>query len=556
MGTSHASIARRPGWLNGRVTIRLLYVILGVSGLFQSGCGFARLEGASVNNQRLRKGEPLALEIMRAGEPLEPELSMSLKEGDEIKTPPGVTALIRYGNGSEVTMLPESHIRLDSVWVWIGKVIIHAKGKFKAKTEYVDAGTESTRFIVSVDEGSQSTVTMIEGSVTLTSKDGSWPPTPLRAGHEARSFGRQRPQIVTIPLEQYNETVRFMNEVAASVKGRDAPVLVPRILGLYQEEAQRVLSAAGFRLGTISKTLEGDTPIGTVVRQQPRSGRTLKRDGAVAIWVRAQAVEVPLVTGQRLNDAMDTVRGAGLSVAEDISRTMTGQYPPGVVNAQTPGPGQRVVEGTAVKLTVEAESVVIPDVRGMSLEQADGLLRETGLSVSTTDAGLNPDITVPQVADLSPASGKRVEPGTTVTLRVANPGARVPNLVGRNEREVGQLLKQANLNMGRVARRHHDRIPEYVVIDQSPRAGRVVNPGSAVSLTVSQGPTPLSRVPSLVGLREEEAVKLLRAANLRLGRRILVDSRRRVGEVADQNPKAGVAVQPGSAVDLMISSLQ
>ena len=493
MGTSITNIARRLGWLKGSIRIWLMYAILCVLGLCQFGCTYAQLERATINNQLALKGESLGIEVTRESEQMTPELGMQLQKGDEIKTPPGVTALIKFNDGSEVIMMPETHITIESIYVWFGKVIARVKGRFKTKTKYVTAGTRSTLFLMSVDRNDQSTVTMVEGSVLLTSNENRWPSRPLPSGQEARVLSSQAPIIETIPLERYNNILQFINRTTESIKGTKVKVLVLKVIGLQhvENEVQRVLGSAGFRIGKVSKTIEGDSPIGTVVRQQPECGKELKRGGSVDIWVRARAVVVSNVIGQHRSEAMDAIQGAGLSVDGYVQETITGRYEPGVVNDQSPRAGQRVIEGTAVKITVEAISVAVRDVRGMSVEQAESLIRELELTVRTTILGPKPDIPTPQVEGQMPEPGKLVKPGTAVTLSVVTPGARVPNLIGQSEIETRGSLIEANLRTGHVSKTTSSRYQADVVISQSPAAGQVVDRGSAVNLTVSTGPPPI-----------------------------------------------------------------
>ena len=554
MKASIINIVRRLRGFNGNVQTWLLYAILCVLGLCQFGCAYAQLKGASINDSPSRQVESLGIEVIREGEQITPKLGLALEKGDEIKTPPGVTALIRFvGSGSEVFMMPETHITIESVYVWLGKVIITIKGKFKTKTKLVTGSHSGTVFILTVDRNDQSVISMIEGGMELQSNTGPWS-VFLKSGQEASIFSGEEREIVSIPRQRYNNLVQFINKTKLSIGGTGIKVLVPKVVGLQQNDAQSVLGTYEFRIGKVTKTIEGDYAIGEVVRQQPEPGKDLKRGGSVNIWVRARAVVVPNVIGQHRNEAMRTIQEAGLSVHGDVQDKITGKYEVGAVNDQSPRAGQRVVEGTAVKITVEADSVVVPDVRGMSVEQAESHIRERRLNARTKSSGLNPDIRTPQVVGQDPEPGNRVRPGINVTLRVANPGVRVPNVIRRPEKEAMSLLREANLGVGYVSREYHDRYPAYCVTHQSPGAGQVVKPGSTVALTVSKGPEPTSRVPNLIGLREDAARKSLAGANLRVGQ-VKYEYLRgsQVGVVIYQSPGAGKVIRLGSPVNFTVS---
>lgn len=561
MGMSITNIARRFGWLKGSIRIWLLYAILCVLGLCQFGCAYAQLKGATINDRPAIRGESLGIEITREGEQMTPELGLDLQKGDEIKTSPGVTALIKFSDGSEIIMMPDTHITIESVRVWFGKVIATIKGAFKVKTEYATGNPGGTVFVMYVDRNGQSLVTMIEGSLNLKSNTALWS-LSLQSGQEASILSSEEPEIIIISRERYNNLVQFINKTKQSIKGTNVPVLVPKVIGLYhvENEVQRVLDFAGLRVGKVIKTisddyLNGDYGIGMVVDQQPGHGKEIKRGGSVDITVRVRDVTVPNVIGQPRRDAMGALQESGLSVDGYVQEKMTGRYEPGVVNAQSPNAGQRVIEGTTVKLTVEAVYTEVPKVTGMSVTQAESLIREIGLAVRTRPSGLIENIEVegPYVVGQEPTAGTHVKPGSVMTINVANPGVRVPNLIGRYEREVQNLLNRANLRVGNISRQHHEKYPVGVVIDQSPTTGKVIKPGSTVAITVSTG-LPKTWVPNLIGQNEKEAMNLLIHANLRVGRISRQESGRyRVGIVMEQSPTAGQSVRPGSTVDFTVS---
>jgi cell division protein FtsI (penicillin-binding protein 3) len=84
------------------------------------------------------------------------------------------------------------------------------------------------------------------------------------------------------------------------------------------------------------------------------------------------------------------------------------------VTGQSPSPGTRLSAGNTVRLrTADIQSgagtVVIPDLRGLSIRRAMNRLRMTGLDVSISGSGL--------VVDQTPAPGSRAQKGARVHLR-------------------------------------------------------------------------------------------------------------------------------------------
>ena len=128
----------------------------------------------------------------------------------------------------------------------------------------------------------------------------------------------------------------------------------------------------------------------------------------------------------------------------------------------------------------------------------------------------------------------------------------VPSVVDeRIERATTQLVS-LGLRVERVDTA--DDAPTGTVLDQDPAAGREVEEGSTVTLTVSTGPGEVS-VPDLSGRTESQARADLVDAGLRFGGSTEVDnSSEPAGTVVGQSPSAGTTVPPDTEVSLEVSS--
>jgi serine/threonine-protein kinase len=125
-------------------------------------------------------------------------------------------------------------------------------------------------------------------------------------------------------------------------------------------------------------------------------------------------VPVPDVKLLRQGEAVRLLAGAGLrtrvtaSQSEDVRR--------GLVVSQVPGPGGVAESGSSVRIVVSLgpSSVVVPDLVGRSLAEAEELLAQRGLRVQTG------------------AEWPSFEPPGTVILQVPSPGTDVEHgsLVG------------------------------------------------------------------------------------------------------------------------------
>ena len=142
------------------------------------------------------------------------------------------------------------------------------------------------------------------------------------------------------------------------------------------------------------------------------------------------------------------------------------------------------------------------------------------------------------------------------------------NLLSPGEHEVQQVNVEdvvgLQIDVAESRLRAQNLVPERVetaaeeppgqVISQDPVGGTPVEVGSTVTLTVSTGPGEVE-VPSLDGLTETEAAAELLKLNLTLGEVTKVDnSTEPEGTIIGQTPSAGNLVEPGSKVNIQVSS--
>jgi eukaryotic-like serine/threonine-protein kinase len=126
----------------------------------------------------------------------------------------------------------------------------------------------------------------------------------------------------------------------------------------------------------------------------------------------------------------------------------------------------------------------------------------------------------------------------------------VPLVVDLREEQAIQIIEDAGLK-AEVEEQPSTEVEEGFVIEQNPKEGTSVSPGSTVTITVSTGPREVE-VPDLVGLTYEEALDALNEANLE-PRRVDIFSQKPVGQVTGQDPGAGEQVDEGTEVEVRVS---
>jgi serine/threonine-protein kinase len=201
-------------------------------------------------------------------------------------------------------------------------------------------------------------------------------------------------------------------------------------------------------------------------------------------------------------------------------------------------------------------SFAVPNVVLQPVGTATQTLQNDGLKVATQDVqpafGFGPGT----VLDQSPKPPSKVSKGNTVTLKVVMTPAQVnvPDVTGEDVGTATNTLRQAGFTVTQQARQSNQ--GAGTVIDQSPSGNSQAAQGSKVTLTVSSGPAQVT-VPDVVGEDQATAANRLGSAGLTLGSvanqpSATVPS----GSVISTSPSPGTKVNPGSTVNLVVSSGQ
>lgn len=208
-----------------------------------------------------------------------------------------------------------------------------------------------------------------------------------------------------------------------------------------------------------------------------------------------------------------------------------------------------------------AGTVRVPDVTGMTLEEARATLDDVGLVLGALEPGVaTPGSPQGTVLEQSPAPGVEVEKGSAVDLVVAGSETVVtPDLSGLTRAEAEAAVVAAGLVVDRVIDVYSDDVPAGQVADQTPVAGSAVPAGSPVTISVSLGPQPAQSpgtiaVPDVVGKTQADALAALQQTGLGAVVSELASETVPAGQVIAQAPQAGVVVNPGTTVTVVVST--
>lgn len=129
---------------------------------------------------------------------------------------------------------------------------------------------------------------------------------------------------------------------------------------------------------------------------------------APSFWGRGETLEVPTLEGGTLETARQMV-------GEDFEIVGDGD-PQDVVQSQEPKPGERAERGSKISVTVGSAAAPVPDVVGMTQEEAEEYLRSEGFEVEVeTREGSEEE--ADEVLKQSPSAGE-AEEGAAVRIVV------------------------------------------------------------------------------------------------------------------------------------------
>lgn len=264
---------------------------------------------------------------------------------------------------------------------------------------------------------------------------------------------------------------------------------MPHLLDRPEAEAIAILGRLGLKMGQ-RLTQRAPDRVGLVISQEPAAGTPITPTTSVTLVIgtveQGDTVAVPNIVGQTVPEADGLLQDVGLSLGRRSEKTGA---PVGTVLDQSPAAGTRVSPGTAVNVVVAVappdERVVVPEVIGTFLQEAEVILKDTGLRVGRVS--FRDDDRVDRVLEQTPKAGERVAKETAVDLVVGRARAveqvKVPDVLGQTLRGAAEILEATRLKVGQVTGSQDGRVRE-----QKPQAGTEVQVGTPVDLRLSVSP--------------------------------------------------------------------
>src|SRR6185369_13551246 len=214
-------------------------------------------------------------------------------------------------------------------------------------------------------------------------------------------------------------------------------------------------------------------------------------------------------------------------------------------------------------ITNHGEFVVVPDLKGIKLEELPDFLEKNKLRFSVNDSAYTDTLPALTVLRQFPGTGSNVKENRTVYVslnRVTPPTLPMPDLTDGSLVNAKAVLKSNELKLGHIyyeASPFKNLVREFRFRGKPIVAGTRIPKGSVIDLVIGDGFGPADfTIGNTVGDTYETALRKLSSWNLHLGNVEIMQGADTTGitsYVFKQYPLSGDSVRVGDPVDLWLA---
>jgi beta-lactam-binding protein with PASTA domain/tRNA A-37 threonylcarbamoyl transferase component Bud32 len=201
-----------------------------------------------------------------------------------------------------------------------------------------------------------------------------------------------------------------------------AEVRVPDLRGKPFAQAQEELERLGLSIAVLRREYSDRYPMNAVVDQDPPAGQRVRTGRVVQVVLSQgpQLVEVPDVTHRPLEEARLLIAQARLRVGS-VLEDYDDRIPKGVVVSQDPPAASQVRRASPVNLVVSKgpELVPVPNLVGLTLEEARGVLHRVGIALGRISYAPRDDVPPGIIAEQSPPAGTMMRKADRLSVLIA-----------------------------------------------------------------------------------------------------------------------------------------
>ena len=201
--------------------------------------------------------------------------------------------------------------------------------------------------------------------------------------------------------------------------------------------------------------------------------------------------------------------------------------------------------------------VTVPDVRGMSEENARALLNKKRLGIHVVTRKESKKYKAGKISKQTPEAGEKVSKHTKVEVVVSSGlvGSKkaIPDVRGMSETEAQNDLEEAGFKVTS-SFQYDDSVESGKVISTTPEAGTKAEKGSTVTMLVSQGSNKKT-VPDVRGMADATAQSTIKSYGFNVGT-VTYDYSDSVekGMVISQTVEPGTKASAGTSISITVSN--
>lgn len=206
-------------------------------------------------------------------------------------------------------------------------------------------------------------------------------------------------------------------------------VTIPKLVGLQQEEAIKLLDSLGLEPRDGGSRTDYRYPVGVVVFQNPAENVIVKKGRRVYLTLSGGEPEVvvPNLKGKSLRDAKFTLDRSGLKLGE-TEYLPSDEFPENTVVDQSIQMGSKVKKNSFVSIIVSQGKIIdrveVPNLVGKSYNEAEKVLGEFGLKIGQIEYQPSTNLLPNTIIEQYPRPGELVAWGDKINLFVTKIGSK------------------------------------------------------------------------------------------------------------------------------------
>jgi serine/threonine-protein kinase len=200
-------------------------------------------------------------------------------------------------------------------------------------------------------------------------------------------------------------------------------VKVPNVIGKSYSDAEKILESNNLNFSKCSEQFNDKYPPNFVINQTPKSGLDVKSGRTIYLIVSKgqESITTPNLTGKTLREARVILIRSNMQMG-DVSYVFSDSVGTDTVMHQNISAGRPMPAGSLVNVVVskgKESSVKVPSLIGISYNEVQGILQESGLVLGSVSWGKSETYVMNTVISQNPPPGELVSTKAIINIVVA-----------------------------------------------------------------------------------------------------------------------------------------